>query len=165
MSSIFSNFPTIIFESRSLHATKEIIPEGNYFLDITKSFVRKKGEDITIVGFGPSINDILDISKKLYKNFNINAEVVDLRTLNPIDNKTIIQSVNKTKRLAVIEYGWPRCSISSEIISIATQNIKLKNKPLSFTWPDSHVPTPKILEDQFYFNKQVALDKIIKLFK
>ena len=165
MSSIFSNFPTIIFESRSLHSTKETMPEGNYFLDITKSFVRKNGKDITLVGFGPSINDILDISKNLEKNFNINAEIIDLRTLNPLDDKTIIKSANKTKRLAIIEYGWPRCSISSEVISIVTKNVSLKNKPLSFTWPESHIPTPKILEDKFYFNKKVALDKIIKLFK
>ena len=107
----------------------------------------------------------MSISEELENKFKINAEVIDLRTLNPIDDKTIIQSLNKTKRLAVIEYGWPRCSISSEIISLVTKNIKLKNKPLSFTWPDSHIPTPKILEDQFYLNKKNALNKIINLFK
>jgi len=165
MTSIFSNFPTIIFESRSLHATEEEVPEGNYFVDITKSFIRKKGKDITLVGFGPSINDILDISKKLENEHNIKAEVLDLRTLNPLDEKTILQSVNNTKRLAVVEYGWPRCSISSEIISIVTKKINLKSKPLAFNWPNGHVPTPEKLEHQFYFRKKSAIDEIVKLFK
>ena len=165
MSAIFSNFPTIIFESRSLHSTKERVPAGNYFLDITKSFVRKKGKDLTLIGFGPSINNTLDISKELNSKFKIDAEVIDLRTLNPLDEKTILKSVNKTKRLAVIEYGWPRCGISSEIISCVTKKINLKNKPISFNWPISHVPTPEKLEHQFYFNKKRAMKKIIKLLK
>ena len=91
--------------------------------------------------------------------------MLDLRTVNPLDEKTIIQSVKKTKRLAIVEYGWPRCSISSEIISILTKKINLKSKPLAFNWPNSHVPTPEKLEHQFYFRKKTALDKIIKLFK
>ena len=91
MTSIFSNFPTIIFESRSLHAMEEKVPKGNYFVDITKSFIRKKGKDITLVGFGPSINDILDISKQLEKEYKIDVEVLDLRTLNPMmkNNKSV----------------------------------------------------------------------------
>ena len=105
------------------------------------------------------------ISKKLENEHNIKAEVLDLRTLNPLDEKTILQSVNNTKRLAVVEYGWPRCSISSEIISIVTKKINLKSKPLAFNWPNSHVPTPEKLEHQFYFRKKSAIDEIVKLFK
>ena len=100
----------------------------------------------------------IDISKQLEKEYKIDVEVLDLRTINPLDEKTIIQSV-KTKRLAIVEYGWPRCSISSEIISIVTKKINLKSKPLAFNWPNSHVPTPEKLEHQFYFRKKTALDK------
>ncbi len=165
MSSIFANFPTIIFESRSLHSTKEIVQKGNYFVDITKSFVRQKGKDITLIGFGPSINDILDISKTLKDKYRISSEIIDLRTINPIDESTILKSIKKTKRLAVIEYGWPRCSISSEIISIVTKNIKLKTRPLSFNWPNSHVPTPEKLENQFYLRKKTVIEKIVNSLK
>ena len=165
--SFVSKSPAVIAPLAKTKAFKaeEQVPEGNYFVDITKSFIRKNGKDITLVGFGPSINDILDISKKLEKEHNIKAEVLDLRTLNPLDEKTILQSVNKTKRLAVVEYGWPRCSISSEIISIVTKKINLKNKPLAYNWPNGHVPTPEKLENQFYFRKKSAIDEIVKLFK
>ena len=102
MTSIFFKFSNYYFESRSLHAMEEKVPKGNYFVDITKSFIRKKGKDITLVGFGPSINDILDISKQLEEEYKIDVEVLDLRTVNPLDEKTIIQSVKKTKRLAIV---------------------------------------------------------------
>ncbi len=163
MTSIFSNFPTIIFESRSLHSMEENVPEGNYFLDVTKSFIRKKGKDITIVGFGPSISNAIKISDQLTKS-GISAEILDLRTLNPIDENTILTSLKKTKRLCVIEYGWPRAGIASEIISIVTRKIKLKNKPISFCWPESHVPTQEILANKFYFNEIEALKEIKKIF-
>ena len=135
LSSIFSNFPTIFFESRSLHASEEEVPTKPYFLDPTKSFIRKKGKDLTLIGFGPSIINALEVSSKLEKLKKISCEIIDLRTINPIDEETIIKSVSKTKNLCVIEHGWPDSSVSSDIISKVSSKVNLQNKPMQICWP------------------------------
>ena len=165
LSSIFSNYPTIFFESRSLHAMKEYVPEKPYFLDPTKAFVRKKGADLSIVGFGPSVANALEVASKLKKLKKISCEVIDLRSLNPIDEKTILRSVNKTKNLCMIEHGWPNSRISSDIISKVTEKIKLKNKPIKICWPNSYVPTSHFLEKKFYFQNDDIVKKIINEFR
>ena len=165
LSSIFSNYPTIFFESRSLHAMNEYVPEKPYFLDPTKAFVRKKGTHLSIVGFGPSVTNALEVASKLEKLKKISCEVIDLRSLNPIDEKTILNSVNKTKNLCVIEHGWPNSSISSDIISKVTEKIKLKNKPIKICWPNSYVPTSHFLEKKFYFQNDDIVKKIINEFR
>ena len=165
LSSIFANYPTIFFESRSLHAMKEYVPEKTYFLDPTKAFVRKRGHDLTIVGFGLSIANALEVSSKLEKLKKFSCEVIDLRSLNPIDEKTVLNSVNKTKNLCMIEHGWPNSSISTDIISRVTEKIKLKNKPIKICWPNSYVPTSHFLEKKFYFKNNDIVRKIINKFK
>jgi pyruvate dehydrogenase E1 component beta subunit len=165
LGSIFSNFPTIFFESRSLHASEEEVPEKPYFLDPTKSFIRKTGKDLTIVGFGPSIINALEVSQELERIKKISCEIVDLRSINPIDEETILQSVKKTKNLCVIEHGWPNSSVSSDIISKVSSKVHLKSKPVQICWPNSHIPTAHDLEKKFYFNSEDIIKKILKNFK
>ena len=165
LSSIFSNFPTIFFESRSLHASEEEVPTKPYFLDPTKSFIRKKGKDLTLIGFGPSIINALEVSSKLEKLKKISCEIIDLRTINPIDEETIIKSVSKTKNLCVIEHGWPDSSVSSDIISKVSSKVNLQNKPMQICWPKSFVPCSHDLEKEFYFKSDDIVKKIIKNFK
>ena len=158
-------FPTIFFESRTLHASEEDVPKKPYFLDPTKSFIRQKGKDITIVGFGPSVVNALEVSSKLARTKKISCEIVDLRTINPIDEKTILKSVRKTRNLCVIEHGWPNSSISSDIISKVSSKLYLQNKPVQICWPNSHIPTSHDLEKKFYFNSETIFQKILKNFK
>ena len=164
LSSIFANFPTIFFESRNLHASEEEVPNEPYFLDPTKSFIRKKGRDLTIVGFGPSIVNALEASTKLERIKKISCEVIDLRSLNPIDEKTIIDSVTKTKNLCVIEHGWPNSSISSDVISKVSSKIEFQKRPLQICWPNSHIPTSYDLEKKFYFSTNNIVKKIVNNF-
>ncbi len=158
LSSIFSNFPTIFFESRSLHSMKEVVPAKPYFLDPTKAFVRLEGKDLTIVSFGPSVKNAVNIADKIKKQKNISCEVIDLRSINPIDLNTILNSVKKTKNLCLIEHGWPNASISSDVISKVTERIKLNSRPMKFCWPNSYTPTTYSLEKEYYFSD----DKIVK---
>ena len=162
LASIFSNFPTIFFESRALHSMIEDVPQEPYFLDPTKAFIRIKGKDMTVVSFGPSVKNAVEISKELYKRKKISAEVIDLRSINPIDKKTIIKSAKKTKNLCVIEHGWPNASIASDIISKVSENVSLKSKPLKFCWPNSYIPTTHALEKKFYFKNSEIVEKILK---
>ena len=148
-----------------MHASEEEVPNEPYFLDPTKSFIRKKGRDLTIVGFGPSIINALEVSSELEKIKKISCEIVDLRSINPIDEKTILQSVKKTKNLCVIEHGWPNSSVSSDIISKVLSKVSLKNKPIQICWPNSHIPTAHDLEKKFYFSSEDIIKKILKNFK
>ncbi len=161
LSSIFSNFPTIFFESRSLHSMIEDVPIKPYFLDPTKAFIRQNGKDLTIVSFGPSVKNALEVAEILKKDKKISTEIIDLRSINPIDEKTIIRSVNKTKNLCLIEHGWPNASISSDVISKVTEKIKLLNKPIKFCWPNSYTPTSQKLEEKFYFSNYDIAKKIM----
>ena len=161
LSSIFSNFPTIFFESRSLHSMKEVVPAKTYFLDPTKAFVRIKGKDLTIVSFGPSVKNAMDIADKIKRQKKISCEVIDLRSINPIDLKTILVSVKKTKNLCLIEHGWPNASISSDIISKVTERIRLKRRPIKFCWPNSYTPTTHSLEKKYYFSDEKIMKDII----
>lgn len=162
LSSIFSNFPTIFFESRALHSMKEDVPTKPYFLDPTKAFIRDKGKDLTIVSFGPSVKNAIEVSHLLKLQKNISCEIIDLRSVNPIDKSTVISSVKKTKNLCLIEHGWPTASISSEIISIVSEQLKLNKKPIKFCWPNSYTPTTHSLEKEYYFDNQDIANKIIK---
>ena len=165
LSSIFANYPTIFFESRSLHAMEENVPTEPYFLDPTKAFIRKEGKDLTIVGFGPSVKNALEVSSILERSKNISCEVIDLRSLSPIDEKTILSSVEKTQNLCLIEHGWPNSSISSDVISKVVEKVKLKNKPIKVCWPNSYVPTSHFLEKKFYFQNDDIVKKIINKFR
>ena len=162
LSSIFSNSPTIFFESRALHSMKEEVPTTPYFLDPTKAFVRNKGKDLTIVSFGPSVKNAIEVSHLLKLQKNISCEIIDLRSVNPIDENTVINSVKKTKNLCLIEHGWPNASISSEIISIVSEKLRLNKKPIKFCWPKSYTPTTHGLEKKYYFDNQDIANKIIK---
>ena len=163
LSSIFSNFPTIFIENRSLYSQEEHVPSENYFIKPTRANIKIVGKDITIVGFGSSTQHAMNVCDML-KIKNISAEVVDLRSLNPIDYNLILKSVKKTKNLAVIENGWPNASIASTIISEIVQKQMLKNPPLSFCWPNSHVPTSHKLEEKFYFTDERIFNAIKKIF-
>ena len=143
----------------------EYVPEEPYFLNPTKAFVRKKGRHLSIVGFGPSVTNALEVSSKLEKLKKISCEIIDLRSINPIDEKTILQSVNKTKNLCVIEHGWPNSSVSSDIISKITSKLHLENKPIQICWPNSHIPTAHDLEKKFYFSSDSIVKKILSNFE
>ena len=93
----------------------------------------------------------------------ISAEIIDLRSINPIDEKTVMNSVKKTKNLCLIEHGWPTASISSEIISKVSEKVKLDKKPIKFCWPNSYTPTTHALEKKkYYFSNQDIVNRLVK---
>jgi len=112
--SIRDNDPVIFMESELMYGDKGAVPENEYIIPIGSADVKKEGTDVTIVSFGKIIKVALAAAQEL-ENQGISAEVVDLRTVRPIDFQTIINSVKKTNRLVVVEEAWPLASISSEI--------------------------------------------------
>ncbi len=113
--SILDNDPVIFMESELMYGDKGEVPEEEYTIEIGKAKVTKEGTDVTIVSFGKMMSRVIAPAIEELNKEGINAEVIDLRTVRPIDFETILTSVKKTNRLVVVEEAWPLASISSEI--------------------------------------------------
>jgi len=113
-SAIRDNDPVIFMESEVMYGEKGEIPEGEYLIPIGKAKVVREGKDVTIVSFNKMMKVALAAADELQKE-NISAEVIDLRTIRPMDWQTILESVKKTNRLVIVEEQWPFASVSSEI--------------------------------------------------
>lgn len=106
--------PVIFMESELMYGDKGEVPEEEYVLEIGKANVARAGADVTIVSFGKMMKIAFEAADELAKD-GVEAEVIDLRTVRPIDYDAIIESVKKTNRLVVVEEAWPLASISGEI--------------------------------------------------
>jgi pyruvate dehydrogenase E1 component beta subunit len=106
--------PVVFLESEKMYGDKGEVPEGEYIIPIGVADVKRKGTDVTIVSFGKIIKVAYEAAEELAKE-NIHAEVIDLRTIRPLDYHTIVESIKKTNRCVVLEESWPLASISSEI--------------------------------------------------
>ncbi len=113
-SAIRDNDPVIFMESEQMYGDKGEIPEEEYTIPLGVADIKKQGTDVTIVSFGKIFKVANAAATELEKE-GINVELIDLRTVRPIDYETIINSVKKTNRLVVVEEAWPLASISSEI--------------------------------------------------
>ncbi len=113
-SSIRDNDPVIFMESEVMYGDKGPVPEGEYLIPIGVAAVKKEGKDVTLVSFGKMMKVAFAAAAEMEKE-GISVEVIDLRTVRPIDYGTIVESVKKTNRLVVLEETWPLASISSEI--------------------------------------------------
>ena len=113
-SAIRDNDPVIFMESEQMYGDKGEVPDGEYLIPIGVADIKREGKDVTIVSFGKIIKQAFAAAIELEKE-GISAEIIDLRTVRPIDYETIINSVKKTNRLVIVEEAWPLASISSEI--------------------------------------------------
>ncbi len=113
-SAIRDDDPVIFMESEQMYGDKGEVPEGEYTLPIGVADVKRSGEDITLVSFGKILKEALKASEELQKE-GIDVEIIDLRTIRPLDYNTIFESVKKTNRLVILEESWPFGNISTEI--------------------------------------------------
>ena len=113
-SAIRDNDPVIFMESEIMYGDKGEVPEEEYLIPIGKADVKRTGTDVTLVSFGKMMKIVLAVADEMAKE-NISVEVIDLRTVRPIDYATVIESVKKTNRLVIVEEAWPLASISSEL--------------------------------------------------
>ncbi len=106
--------PVVFMESEKMYGDKGMVPDGEYIIPIGVADVKREGTDVTLVSFGKIMKTVLAGAEELAKE-GIHAEVIDLRTIRPLDIDTIVQSVKKTNRLIIVEESWPVASISTEI--------------------------------------------------
>lgn len=120
-SAIRDNDPVIFMESEQMYGDKMEIPEEEYIIPIGLANIKKPGSDVTIVSFGKILKVAMAAANELEKE-GISTEIIDLRTVRPIDYNTIIESVKKTNRLIIVEEAWPLASISSEIAFVVQKD-------------------------------------------
>jgi pyruvate dehydrogenase E1 component beta subunit len=154
-SAIRDDDPICIMESELLYGLKGDVPEGDYLVPIGKAAIRKAGTDVTLVSYNKMIEVAKNAAVELEKE-GISAEVIDLRTIRPLDYKTLIDSVKKTNRMVVIDESWPFGSISSEIAyamqkhafdyldaPVTRVNAADTSLPYAPTFLDEYLPTPE----------------------
>ncbi|SKB75278.1 pyruvate dehydrogenase E1 component beta subunit [Salegentibacter holothuriorum] len=106
--------PVIFMESEQMYGDKGEVPEEEYVIEIGKADIKREGSDVTIVSFGKIIKEAYKAADKLAED-DISCEIIDLRTIRPMDHEAIIESVKKTNRLVILEEAWPFGNISTEI--------------------------------------------------
>ena len=141
-SAIRDNDPVIFMESEQMYGDKGEVPEGEYIIPIGVADIKRTGTDVTIVGYGKIMKEIYKAADELARE-NISAEIIDLRSIRPIDYATIVESVKKTNRLVVVEEAWPLAAISSEVayhiqknafdyLDAPVQRVNSRDVPLSY---------------------------------
>ncbi len=113
-SAIRDEDPICIMESESFYGLKGEVPEGEYLTPIGKAAIRREGTDVTIVSFNKMMEVVKTAADELAKE-GISAEVIDLRTIRPLDHHMLVESVKKTNRMVVVDESWPFAGVSAEI--------------------------------------------------
>ena len=142
--------PVIFCEHKNLYGHETDVPAEAYAIPFGEASVVREGKDVTIVSYGLTVHRALEAAEKLAKD-RIQAEVIDLRTLSPIDWDTVIESVAQTGRLVVVDEANPRCSIATDVAAHVTQEAfgALKAPPKMVTAPHTPVPFSPTLEDLY----------------
>lgn len=106
--------PIMFMESEVMYGDKSEVPEEEYYIPLGKADVKRQGRDVTIVSWSKMMKVAMGAAAELEKE-GISAEVIDLRTIRPLDWMTVLESVKKTNRLVIVEEQWPMCGVSSEL--------------------------------------------------
>lgn len=141
--------PVIFMESEQMYGDKGEVPEGEYILPIGVADIKREGKDVTIVSFGKIIKEAYKAADKLEEE-GISCEIIDLRTIRPMDFDAIFNSVKKTNRLVILEEAWPFASVSSEITFQVQENVfDYLDAPIRrITTADTPAPySPVLLEE------------------
>lgn len=151
ISAILDNDPVIYIDHRWLHQDEAEVPEGMFCEPLGKVRKVREGEDVTVVAVGPMVQEAL-IAAKTLAEAGISVEVLDLRTLRPIDFDSIIASVEKTGHLVVTDSDWPYGGIPSTIVAEVSKRAfgALRAAPATVTWPDHAIPSSYGLDSKFY---------------
>ena len=142
--------PVFFFEHKALFNTKGPVPEGEYTIPIGKAETKREGSDVTVVAIGRMVHLALEAAKALETDL-VSTEILDPRSLSPIDETAILNSVKKTGRLVVVDESYPRCSIATDIAAlIATKGLGYLDAPIQLvTGGHSPVPFSPVLETAF----------------
>ncbi len=161
---IRDNDPVIFMESEQMYGDKGEVPEGEYVLPIGVAEVKQEGNDVTIVSFGKILKEAQKAVDALSKE-NISCELIDLRTIRPLDMDTILDSVKKTNRLVILEESWPFGNISTEITyQVQNQAFDYLDAPVQkINTADTPAPYSPVLLEEWLPNHEDVVRAVKKV--
>ena len=161
LSAIWDNNPVIFIEHRRLYDETGEVPEDPYLVPIGEGIVRFQGNDVTLVAISYMHLESLR-AKTILDKMGISVEIIDPRSLKPLDEFLILQSVRKTGRLVVADTGWRSCGVAAEIAAFAAEKAfsSLKAPIRRVTLPDIPTPTTSVLEKAFYPGPQEIVQAV-----
>jgi len=165
LNSIADNNPVVIIEHRWLFRQSGNVPEGLYFVPFGHGIVRRAGKDITVVGISYMVVEAMAAARELEKQ-GIDVEVIDPRTLKPLDEEIILNSVKKTGRLIIADTGWKTGGVGAEIAAMVSEKgfNYLKAPVRRIAALDTPTPASHVLEDRFYPSKTDIVSVCLELY-
>ena len=163
-SAIRDDDPVIFMESEQMYGDKGEVPEGEYTIPIGVADIKREGSDVTIVSFGKIIKEAFKAADELVKE-NISCEIIDLRTVRPMDHETILNSVKKTNRLVVLEEAWPFGNVATEITyQVQSQAFDYLDAPIEkINTADTPAPYSPVLLKEWLPNSEDVIKSVKKV--
>lgn len=151
ISAIRDDNPVVYIDDRWLYDTEGDVPEKIYSIPIGKGIIRRKGKDITLAAISYMVGESLKAAEALARE-GVSAEVIDLRSVKPLDKQILFKSVGKTGRLVVVDGGWRTCGFSAEVSALASEELfeYMKAPVRRITLPDIPAPASASLEGAYY---------------
>ena len=164
LESVFGEDPVLMIEHRSLFPMKDRVPALPYRVRFGRAAVRRRGDDITLAAIGAMVPFALRVAHQLAVH-GLEADVVDLRTVSPLDIGTVCNSVEKTGRFAVLDPTWRSFGVAAEVIAGVAERLgrRLRSDPLRIGHPDSHTPMSSALEAIYYPSETEVVSQLRKL--
>jgi len=163
-SAIRDDDPVIFMESEQMYGDKGEVPEGEYLIPIGVADIKRKGKDVTIVSFGKIIKEAYKAAETLAEE-GIECEIIDLRTVRPLDYEAIFESVKKTNRLVILEEAWPFGNVSTEITyQVQNQIFDYLDAPIvKINTADTPAPFSPVLLDEWLPNSEDVVKAVKKV--
>lgn len=164
VSSILDDNPVIFVDDRWLYSIKGEVPEEIYTVPIGEGVIRKDGKDITIAATSYMVHETLKAASLLEKE-GISAEVIDLRSLKPLDESLLFDSVKKTGRFVIVDGSWRTCGFAAEVSALVSENIfeYLKTPIMRVALPDTPAPASSILEKHYYPSSRNIINAVNRI--
>ena len=163
-SAIRDDDPVIFMESEQMYGDKGEVPEGEYTIPIGLADIKREGNDVTVISFGKIIKEAYKAAE-LLSSEGIECEIIDLRTVRPMDHKTIIDSVKKTNRLVILEEAWPFGNVSTEITyQVQSQAFDYLDAPIEkINTADTPAPYSPVLLQEWLPNSNDVINAVKKV--
>lgn len=156
--------PVVYVDDRWLYQDKGAVPEELYTVPMGKGILRMEGSDVTVVATSYMVNEAMKAAESLKKE-GISAEVIDLRSVKPLDESLLFKSVEKTGRLVIIDGGWRTCGMAAEISALVAEKAfgYIKAPIMRITLPDAPAPASSALEKVYYPSEKNIIEAVRKI--
>ncbi|TYB73943.1 pyruvate dehydrogenase complex E1 component subunit beta [Bizionia gelidisalsuginis] len=163
-SAIRDDDPVIFMESEQMYGDKSDVPEGEYTIPLGVAEIKREGTDVTIVSFGKIIKEAYIAAEELQKE-GISCEIIDLRTVRPLDKKTVLESVKKTNRLVILEEAWPFGNVSTDLAySVQSEAFDYLDAPIvKINTADTPAPYSSVLLAEWLPNHEEVIKAVKKV--